>query len=139
MARKRDYAAEYARRLAKGRQQGKTRQQARGHRAGEHIERAERERAEFGLTRAEIARVRSWATARLAVISDHRSDPQDVVDQAMSEGYEWFRTYRDTWNAARRTYIRELHSGTYSSRGMGFLEYLADIPPVPELEWMYYH
>ena len=60
MARKRDYRAEYAKRIARATAEGKTRQQARGHKAGEHIERARKERAKEGLSAAERESIRRW-------------------------------------------------------------------------------
>jgi hypothetical protein len=137
--RKRDFKAEYAKRIARAQAVGKTRQQARGHHAQEHIERAEKEREQFGITRVEITRVRTWAYRRAISVHYRDFDPEDVVNQAMSEGYEWFIRYRDTWNNARREYLRQQRNGTYASMGSGHLEFLASIPPVYDLAWMYYH
>ena len=46
----RDYKAEYARRIARGLAQGKTRQQARGHVVKEHIVRRQRSIVRYGVT-----------------------------------------------------------------------------------------
>ena len=133
----------YAKRIANAVAKGKTRQEARGHRAPpgrtEHAARAEREREKLGISREEIARVRAWGNRRSREVGDHEFDVEGVVEAAQANGYEWFRTYRDTWTEARRTYMREQRSGEYASRGIGHLEWLASIPPVDDISWMYYH
>lgn len=135
MGRKRDYAAEYARRLAKGRSAGKTRQEARGHRAGEASYRRKREREEYGLASSEVTSIRNWGGR----FRNEGRDIEAVIEEAREKGYDWFRTYRDTWNEARRTYLREQKAGTYASKGLGYLEMLASITDVEDIAWLYYH
>lgn len=133
---KRDYKAEYRKRIERGLAKGKTRQQSRGHVVKEHIERAKRERETFGLTAAQISRIRSWCDR---YNNDEKRDPESVIDEARERGYEWFQNYRDTWNAARRQYLREMKAGTYASRGMSYLEMLTELAKAPEVSWLYYH
>lgn len=135
MARARDYRSEYARRIERAKAKGKTRQQARGHRPQEHIYRAEREREEYGLTGSEVRLIRAWGNR----FKNEGRDIEEVIEAARENGYAWFVTYRDTWNSARRAYVREQNAGKYASRGTGYLEYLASIPPVEDIAWMYYH
>jgi hypothetical protein len=139
MASGRPLSPAYRRRIERALARGKTRQQARGHHAGEHAERVEREREELGVSREEIVRIRRWASRRANAIHDSAFDPDDVIEEARTQGYDWFRSYRDTWNEARQTYLREERRGEYASRGTGHLEYLASIPPIEDLSWMYYH
>lgn len=132
----RDFKAEYARRIARNLEKGKTRQQARGHRAQEHIYRAEREREELGLTRANIASIERWCNA---YNNNEKRDPEDVIEEARENGYTWFVNYRDVWNQSRRKYLREQRNGTYISGGPGYLEMLASLEVVPDIQWAYYH
>jgi|SRR6185503_5956913 len=135
----RDYKAEYARRIANALKKGKTRQQARGHRAQEHITRREREIAEEGITKAQTRIVFNWASHRLFTVKDHDIDAMDVVAWAQEAGYDAFKQYRHTWDAARRQYLREVRNKSYASRGMGYLQMLADNAGVDDLSWLYYH
>jgi hypothetical protein len=135
MARTRDYAADYAKRVARAMAKGKTRQEARGHRAGEAAERREREREEFGLSGSEVRSIRAWANR----FKNEGRDPEDVISEAREKGYEWFQNFREIWNAARRAYLREQKSGSYASKGMGYLEMLAANADVDDIAWLYYH
>lgn len=63
--RQRDYAAEYARRVARGAERGETRQAARGHKPREHVERARRERIKFGITGAQLTALRARTLAHM--------------------------------------------------------------------------
>lgn len=134
-ARGRDYKAEYARRIASAKARGKTRQEARGHRPGEARQRREREREEFGLSSSEIRSITAWCDR----YKNEGRDTDEVVSEAASNGYDWFKNYRDVWNAARRTYLREQAAGTYASRGLGYLEMLASMSEVSDIAWLYYH
>lgn len=135
MARVRDYKAEYAKRIARATTKGKTRQQARGHRAGEARERKEREREEFGLSSSEIRAIQAWCGR----YNNESRDVDEVIERAASSGYQWFQNYRDVWNAARRTYLREQKAGTYASRGLGYLEMLTANAEAEDISWLYYH
>lgn len=138
----RDYRAEYSKRIERALEKGKSRQQARGHKAHEHIERRERERAQFGLSSQEVTAIRHWY-ARLNP-GGHKEIPteEDVIEFARTKGYADFKVYRDTWNAARQTYLREVKRGDYASRGELYLVMLTDMagvmPPGDE-RWLYYH
>lgn len=137
------YSASYEKRLIRGVQSGKTRQQSRGHVVKEHVVRKERERERNeGLSSSEIKSIRNWYSK---FNPDNRKpipDVEDVIDFARQEGYQNFKTYRQTWNAARSVYLRELKAGTYESRGLGYLEMLTDMANVRShgsIEWLYYH
>lgn len=142
MARKpRDYKAEYAKRIERAMAKGLSRQRARGHQVQEHIIRKERreEFEETGLYSHQIKTIFQWATKRQFQIHDADQDPLDVVEWAKSVGYEAFKEYRKVWDAARRTYLREVKNKVYASRGLGYLQMLADNAGVDELSWLYYH
>lgn len=66
--RKRNFKAEYARRIAKAKASGKTRQQGRGHKAKEHVERAKRTKAKYGISPAQLTRLRSKARAKVLAV-----------------------------------------------------------------------
>lgn len=63
--RKRNYKAEYARRIAKAEKAGKTRQAARGHKPKEHLERARRSQSKYGASPATMTRLRNQARAKM--------------------------------------------------------------------------
>lgn len=152
MARKRDFKAEYAARLARAKAAGRTRQQARGHRSGEARERARRERVKHGgLTVAEESRIRQFVDRRW---NDHnafyegdastfgkgfRLDADEVIAFAQTEGYEFFQKYRDAWYETRRTYIRDVRNGTYIQFNESHLDTLAGLGGGVPVQWMYYH
>ncbi len=135
----RDFKAEYARRIARALEKGKTRQQARGHRPQEHVYRREREVEQEGLTKAQQRVVFDWAAKRLYATKDHELEPFDVVEWAKNVGYDQFKQYRHVWDAARRQYLREVRNGSYASRGMGYLSMLTEKAGVDDLSWLYYH
>lgn len=142
MARRRDFKAEYARRIARATAQGKTRQQARGHKAHEHVERRERERREFGLSGSEVRSISAWYKRFNPHGYKEIPSLDDVIDFARTKGYERFKLYRETWEIARRTYLREIRNGSYATRGEGYLNILADmaeVMPPGEPAWLYYH
>src|SRR5215469_10901068 len=62
---KRDYKAEYQRRVAAGRKAGKSRQAARGHKAKEHVERARKTQQRYGVTPYMLGKLRKAARDRL--------------------------------------------------------------------------
>lgn len=68
--RKRNYKAEYARRIARAEAAGKTRQQARGHKPKEHIERARRSKIKYGVSPGTLTKWRNKAKDRLLAIYD---------------------------------------------------------------------
>ena len=139
----RDFKAEYARRIARALEKGKTRQQARGHKAHEHIERREREKSQNeGLTNDQVRSIRKWYSRFNPNQRKPEPDIEDVIDFAREQGYPQFGEYRKVWDAARRTYLREQSKGTYSSRGLSYLEMLTDMAGVRshgDIEWLYYH
>jgi hypothetical protein len=115
MARRRDYAAEYARRVAKGQAAGRTRQAARGHKPKEHVVRAERERRERGITSYEETRIRKWGEKRAAKNKDLRV--QDLVDWSSAHGYRAFKALKRQQEAAHRQYKVDVKRSRYKSQG----------------------
>lgn len=140
----RDFKAEYARRIANATAKGKTRQTARGHVVKEHIRRKEREiERNEGVSNQQVKTIRGWYKTFNPVGRKEIPDVENVIDFAREQGYDQFKTYRKTWDAARRTYLREQSKGTYISRGLGYLEMLTDMAGVrgqdDDIKWLYYH
>jgi hypothetical protein len=63
--RRRDYKAEYERRIAKGAAAGKSRQLARGHKVKEHLERREQTIAKYGVSPSQLTSLRKLARAHV--------------------------------------------------------------------------
>lgn len=137
----RDFKAEYARRIKNAIAKGKTRQQARGHKPQEHIIRREREKAETGgLTRDQVKTIRRWhSDAFNPKLYREVPTEDELVAWAQENGYERFKQYRKVWDAARRTYVKELADGSWESRGMGYLYQLTNNAKVDDYQWLYYH
>lgn len=140
----RGFSESYAARLIRGVKKGKTRQEARGHRPGEARQRAEYQRQENeGLSNAEDASVRNWYEKRFNPLGFKEiPTDEDVIEFARARGIAAFREYQRMWNAARATYVKELKAGTWTSRGIGYLEYLTEqarVRPEGDREWLYYH
>jgi hypothetical protein len=129
----------YRRRIERALAQGKTRQQARGHKAAEHVYRREREIEEFGLSSSQANSVRSFYQRWNAFQNKHEPDEEEILDHYREAGFESFKLYRETWDAARRKYLRELKSGKYETRGMEYLEGLTSEAEAPSYQWLYYH
>lgn len=114
---------------------GKPRQAARGHKPREHVARKEREIEEEGLSRAQQETIRKWYGNKY---NPHdslgRADYDDVLELARSDGYEAFKTFRATWEAARRDYQKP----GYKDKGPGYLLEIALNAGVPDVTWLYY-
>lgn len=139
MARVRDFAAEYARRIAKGEREGRTHQASRGHVEHEHVLRRRREREAEGISGQERRSIADWYHRSFNPLNDKETSLAAIVDFARLGGFTLYQHYRDTWWTARRTYLRERRNGTYASRGMGHLEWLAEQAGAPDVTWLYYH
>jgi hypothetical protein len=140
----RDFKAEYARRIASAQARGKTRQAARGHKHQEHIARREREiEQNEGVSNSQVRSIRNFYSRWLGHSKKDIPDQEQMIDFAREVGYPQFVEYRKTWDAARRVYLRELSKGTYSSRGLDYLEMLTDQAGVrgqdDDIKWLYYH
>lgn len=66
--RRRNYKAEYARRIANAAKAGKSRQAARGHKPKEHVERKRRAIAKHGVTPYQLTKLRRAARAKVTAI-----------------------------------------------------------------------
>lgn len=138
MAKKpRDYAAEYARRQAKGRAAGKSRQAARGHKPAEHIQRREsnirRQEMLGGLTAAERATVRGFIR-RLHEKAGWIGDVDDMIEEALAyardEGMAKFR--------AEMAFRREM-IGNPGTVDIGYLERRSAENGFPDHRWYFYN
>lgn len=142
--RSRGLSPSYEARLIRGVKQGKSRQQARGHKPGEARQRAEYQREQNeGLSNSEDASIRNWYNKRFNPVGFKEiPSEEDVIEFAREKGIADFRQYQKTWNAARSTYVHELKSGAYASRGKGYLDMLTEmarVRPRGDIEWLYYH
>ena len=144
--RKRDFKAEYARRIANATAKGKTRQQARGHVAREHVRRKEREIEREGITSQQRAVIRRfverwndgnyWEEGRAPWAGKGwRLEEEYVEAFVLQEGYEFFVKYKDIWTSERRRYLKDGETG----EGLSRLVLLRDKAGVPDERWMYYH
>lgn len=125
----------YRRRLERAQARGLSRQEARGHRPGEYRRRAERELEEEGITGDQARSIRAW----VARLNNSDIDADDVVERAKERGYQWFQSYRDLLNEARRRYRAQIAGGTYIDGGEEWLDALADLADVDDTSWVYYH
>lgn len=136
-----NYSPAYEKRLIRAARKGKTRQAARGHKPKEHIIRKEREKFRLGgLTAEQIRIIIRWHNEKFnpGLYREVPSEEQ-LVDWSRENGYDRFKLYRATWEAARRVYKREQADGTYESRGMGYLYQLTGMAKAETYEWLYYH
>lgn len=132
----------YKARIERGLLKGKTVQQSRGHAPGEakvRRERREQREENGGLTNAQVQEIFAFGERRNFEVHDSELDGWDYVNAAQASGYSWFKKYRKIWEAARRTYLNELRSGRYASRGMGYLTDLTDRANAADVSWLYYH
>lgn len=84
--RQRNYKAEYERRLAKGRTAGKSRQQSRGHKVKEHVSRADKTRRKYGVSPAQLTKLRAAARDRvvaLFTVTAKKPVNTDTVERGM--------------------------------------------------------
>ena len=135
------YSPSYEKRLIIAARKGKTRQQARGHKPKEHIIRKEREKIRLGgLTAEQIKLIIRWHSEKYN-LNGYREVPteEQLIEWARENGYQAFKVYRATWEAARRVYKREQSEGTYESRGVGYLYQLQGLTKIENYEWLYYH
>lgn len=139
MARKpRDFKKEYERRIKNATAKGRTRQQARGHKEAEHIERREREIEERGITGAQEHTIENWYSRTYNPGGSlGRKDLEDVLELAKGEGYDAFKEWRATWEAARRTYQRE--GSRKDGTGPAYLLDLTLAAGMDDISWLYYH
>ena len=95
------------------------------------------------MSNAEDASVRNWYNKRFNPIGFKEiPTEEDVIDFARAQGIAAFRAYQATWNAARSTYLKELKTGMYASRGIGYLNMLTEqarVRPEGDEQWLYYH
>lgn len=137
----RNYSPSYEKRLIRAARKGKSRQVARGHKPKEHVIRKEREKIRLGgLTGDQIKIIIHWHKTKFNP-QGYREVPteEQLVEWSRANGYQEFKIYRATWEAARKVYLREQKEGTYESRGMGYLYQLQGLTKADTYEWLYYH
>lgn len=137
--RKRDFKAEYQKRIAKALAAGKTKQAGRGHKVKEHIIRKEREREEAGVSSSELRSIRSFLKRFNPIGFKDIPDEETLVEFVQEQGYPAFQKYRGVWDETRRKYVAEKKDGSWESRGLGYLNDRTGLAGAPEPEWLYYH
>ncbi len=132
----------YRRRIENAEKKGRTRQSARGHKPREHVARKKREIEENQISSQQERTIVGWYARTYnpaGYPGDARADLDNVLEFTRENGYERFVQWRKIWDAARRTYLRELEDGSYASRGEPYLIWLAGEADQSELSWLYYH
>jgi hypothetical protein len=142
----RDFAAEYARRKAKGAREGKSTQQARGHKPREHVARREREKsaAGGGLTSYEKQKTREFARQQAARTG---RDPAEFEERALrwarENGYGAVKQARQRVKQLARQRTRRLADRVVRiegrARNIAAMEEDAEDFGLSDWTWLYYH
>lgn len=118
---------------------GKSRQAARGHKVKEHIARREREARE-GLTSYQRQAVKKFALEQAPRMDEEAEVALDIFREfADAAGWEAFKVIRDLRTEFVLQYRHERKKGTYVSRGISWLQGIAEDHGAEDVSWLYYH